>query len=155
MAVPDSKKKVVADIVKLAKAYPIIGSVNMENLPAPQLNVMRAQLRGKVEIYMTKRRLMNIALEQLKAEKPGIEALSKHLTGMPALIFTKDSPFKLSKTLRKSKSSAPAKAGQTSPRDIIIPKGPTPFAPGPIISELSSVGIKTGVEGGQRTIKKK
>src|SRR3989338_1749214 len=151
--VAEYKKKIVDDIVRLIKEYPIIGVVNMENLPAPQLQAMRAQLRGKVALTMTKKRLMKIALEQVKNEKKGIEKLKEHLNGMPALIFTKDSPFILSKILQKNKSSAPAKAGQTAPKDIIVNKGSTGFAPGPIIGELGMIGIKAGVEGGKVAIK--
>lgn len=152
--VSDFKKKVVSDIVRLSKEYPIIGVVNMENLPAPQLQAMRADLRGKVTLYMTKKTLIKVAIEKVKADKKGIEELEKHLGGMPALIFTKDSPFRLSGILRKSKTPAPAKAGQTAPNDIIIPKGPTQYAPGPVISELSSVGLQVGVEGGKVAVKK-
>ncbi|MBI2142760.1 50S ribosomal protein L10 [Candidatus Woesearchaeota archaeon] len=43
--------------------------------------------------------------------------------------------------------------GQTAPYDIVIPAGPTSFAPGPIISELASVGIKAGVEAGKIAVK--
>jgi len=151
--VAEYKKKIVQNIVKCVKEYPIIGVANMENLPAPQLQAMRAKLRGKVYLIMTKKRLMKIALEQVKNDKKDIENLEKYFEGMAALLFTKDSPFKLSKTLQESKSPAPAKAGQTAPKDLIIPKGPTGFAPGPIISELSSVGIKTGVEQGKVAVK--
>ncbi len=151
--VAEYKKKTVENIVKLVKEYPIVGAVNMENLPAPQLQAMRAQLRGKVVLAMTKRRIMKIALEKVKNDKKGIEQLEEHLQGMPALIFTKESPFKLSRILQKNKSSAPAKAGQTAPKDIMVNKGSTGFAPGPIIGELGMIGIKTGVEGGKVAIK--
>src|SRR3989344_2866338 len=151
--VSDFKKKTVNDIVKLSKEYPIVGIVNMENLPAPQLQSMRSELRGKVELFMTKKTLMKVALEKIKNDRKGIEVLEDYFIGMPALIFTKDSPFKLSRILRKSKAPAPAKAGQIAPNDIIVPKGPTPFAPGPVISELSSAGLKVGVESGKVAVK--
>ena len=147
------KKDIVSNLINLINQYPIIGVVNMENLPAPQLQIMRAQLRGNFFITMTKRRLMKLAIEQTKSKKNCIENLEAHLGGMPALIFTKENPFKLSKTLQKSKSPAPAKAGQTAPRDIIVNKGQTSFAPGPIIGELALAGIKSGVEAGKVSIK--
>ena len=131
--VSDFKKKVVEDITKLSKEYPIIGVVNMENLPAPQLQSMIKELRGKVNLFMTKKTLMKIALEKIKKDKKGIEELEKYFNGMPALIFTKYNPFKLSKMLRKNKTAAPAKASQIPPNAIIIKKGPTHFEPGPII----------------------
>jgi len=153
MSIAEYKKKIVNDIVNLAKQYPIIGLVNMENLPAPQLQAMRSELRGKIELFMTKKRFMRVALEKVKEEKKGMDKFSEYFEGMPALIFTKENPFKLSKMLQKSKTKAPAKAGQTAPDDIIIKKGPTPFAPGPIISELSEVGLKVGVEAGKVAVK--
>lgn len=147
----ESKKRVVENLVKYAKEYPVFGIVNMENLPATQLQKMRAKLRGNVVFYMTKKRLIKRAIEELKGTKSGIENLS--VKGMPAVIFTRESPFRLALILRKSKSKAPIKPGQVAPNDIIVSAGPTSFPPGPIISELSQAGIKTGVEAGKVTIK--
>jgi len=151
--VAEYKKKILSNLVGWINEYPIIGIVNMENLPGPQLQTMRAQLRGDFFITMTKKRLIKLAFEQTKSKKKGIEKLEQYLVGEPALIFTKENPFRLSKTLQKSKSPAPAKAGQTAPKDIIVEKGATSFAPGPIIGELAVAGIKAGVEGGKVAIK--
>src|SRR3989338_4854886 len=151
--VAEKKKQVAKQIQKLILEYPIIAAVNMENLPAPQLQQMKAQLRGKIVLAMTKRRIMKHAIEGIKDKKKNIEQIEPYLQGMPALIFTRENPFSLFKTLKKSKTSAPAKAGQTAPSDIKVPKGPTSFAPGPIIGELAQVGVKSGVEGGKVVIK--
>lgn len=151
--VTEYKKVVVAELIKKLKDNQIIGLLNMENLPAPQLQRMKGKLRGKVEIFMTKKRLIKIALNEVSPSKPGVIQLLGLITGMPALLFTKENPFKLGNELKKSKTAAPAKAGQTAPKDIIIPPGPTSFAPGPIISELSGIGLKTGVEAGKVVIK--
>lgn len=149
----DWKKKTVQEFVKLLKDYPIVGSVNMENLPAKQLQRMRDLMRDTAVIKMAKRRLISIAIEDVKGEKKGIEELEKDLRGMPALLFTKQNPFTLYKMLSKNKSPMPAKAGQTAPKDIVIPAGPTNFSPGPIIGELGSFKIKTSIENGKVAIK--
>ncbi len=151
--VADYKKKIVKEISDSIKKSSIIGAINVENLPAPQLQRIRAQLRSSVKILMTKKRLIKLALEDAKKTKQGVEELEKYLEGMPALIFTQDNPFRLYRLLQKNKSPAPAKAGQKAPRDILVPKGPTSFAPGPIISELSQIGIKTGVDKGKVSVK--
>lgn len=151
--VAEYKKEIVNSLVSLIAQHPIIGVVNMENLPAPQLQSMRAQLRSKCLLTMMKRRLIKLAFAQTKSSKKGIEKLEAYLGGMPALIFTKENPFRLNRTLQKSKSPAPAKPGQTAPRDIVVSKGATSFAPGPIIGELAIAGIKAGVEGGKVAIK--
>ncbi len=146
-----SKKKEVTELVKLMDQYPVLAVVNMANLPARQLQTMRGQLRGKVVLRMSKRRLIKLALTQSKKE--GIGKLEGHLKGMPALLFSKESPFTLYKILKKSKSKAPIKAGQIAPNDIIVPAGPTSFSPGPVIGELGALKIKAGIEGGKVAIK--
>lgn len=149
--VSEAKKREVEDIKRLVKEYPIIGVVNMEGLPALQLQRMKKQLRGVMVLKMTKKRLIKIALDQIKDEN--LIKLKEHMRGMPALIFTKENPFKLYKQLEKSKSNAPAKPGQTAPNDLTVNAGPTSFAPGPMIGELGQAGLKTGVEGGKIVIK--
>ncbi len=151
--IAEYKKKIVVKMVELIRKYPVIGIVNMESLPAPQLQKLRSGLRGTLNIVMTKKTLMKIALENVKSEKKGIDALANYFEGMPAFVFTDQNPFKVSSILQKNKSSAPAKANQVAPEDIIVPAGPTPFAPGPIISDLGMAGIKSGVEGGKIVVK--
>ncbi|MBI5389347.1 50S ribosomal protein L10 [Candidatus Woesearchaeota archaeon] len=147
------KKKVVDEFAKLLVEYPIVAAVNMERMPTAQLSVMRSSLRGKAVIKMTKRRLLKLAIAKAKTKRPGIELIEPHLLGMPALLFTKENPFKLYNFLKKNKSQAPAKAGNVLPKDVLVQAGPTSFTPGPIISELGSFGIKSGVENGKIVIK--
>jgi len=149
--VPEAKVKLVNDLAALMDKYDIIGVVNMENLPAKQLRNMRSQLRGKVELIMSKKRLIRLAIE--KSKKQNIKDLEKYIKGMPALIFTNDNPFALFKMLKKNKSRAPIKPGQKAPREITVHAGSTNFAPGPIIGELGSFKIKAGIEGGKVAIK--
>jgi large subunit ribosomal protein L10 len=147
------KKDTVKEIEKMIKEYPVVGALNVEGLPTPSLQKMRASLRPDVIIKISKRRIIKFAIDEVKKDKPGVEILENYLKGMPGLIFAKQNPFKLYRKLETSKSPAPAKAGQIAPRDIVVPAGKTPFAPGPIIGELGSIGIKTGVDGGKVAIK--
>jgi large subunit ribosomal protein L10 len=143
------KKEIVAKLCKLIKEYPIIALVDVENLPAKQFQMMREKLRDSVVIIMTKKRLIKIAFEEMKSNKKGLEKMSEHFRGMPCLLLTKESPFKLYAILKKNKSPAPAKAGQIAPKEIIIPAGSTNFSPGPVIGELGALGVKTKVDAGK------
>lgn len=149
--VSETKKQEVEKLAQLIDEYPIVGIVNMENLPAKQLQIMRNKLRSSVVIRMSKGRLIKLALKSAKKEK--VSSLEAHLKGMPALLFTKESPFKLFKTLKKNKSKTAIKPGQKAPHNIVIPAGPTSFAPGPIIGELGALRIKAGIEQGKVAIK--
>jgi large subunit ribosomal protein L10 len=149
--VSESKHKQVQDLIHFFTTYPIIGIVNMENLPARQLQNMRSQLGDRVVIRMAKKNVIKFALKE--ANKSHLDELVTSLQGMPALLFSKEDPFKLYKILKKNKSKAPIKGGQVAPADIIVQKGPTGFAPGPIIGELGQFKIKAGIDAGKVAIK--
>ncbi len=148
------KTESINKVKELVKKYSLVGVVNMHALPTAQLQRMRKKMQGDVEIFMTKKRLMKLAFEELKKDFKGIEELEGKLKGVPALLFTNENPFKLYGLIQKNKSKAAAKAGQEAPNDIVVSAGPTQFTPGPIISELGAVGLKTSVKDGKIEILK-
>ncbi len=147
------KKEQVAAFAKLMREYPVVGLVNVANLPSRQFQILRKKLRKDVLLVMGKTQFIRMAIDDVKDSKADFIKLSDSMEGMPALLFTTQNPFKISALIRASKSKASAKPGQVAPYDLVIPAGPTPFTPGPIISELGSVGLKTGVENGKVTIR--
>ncbi|MFH1072494.1 MAG: 50S ribosomal protein L10 [Nanoarchaeota archaeon] len=149
--VSEKKKQTVEEFKKLIEKYSIIAVLDLENLPARQLQVMKETLRDTVLIKMTKRRYLNLILDQ--SPKKDVLKLKPYLKGMPALLFTNESPFKLYSIIKKSKSNAPIKGGQKAPKEIMVRKGLTSFAPGPVIGELGQFKIKTMIEGGKVAIK--
>ncbi len=58
------KKDKIKRMKELAKEYSIIGILNLENLPCAQLQQMRKKLKGQVEMFMTRKKLMTRALEE-------------------------------------------------------------------------------------------
>ncbi|MHA1410582.1 MAG: 50S ribosomal protein L10, partial [Candidatus Odinarchaeia archaeon] len=131
------------EIAKLIDEYDIIGIVQMENLGVRQLQNIKKKLKGKALIKMAKNSIMKRAISQSK--KPGIEKLSDWIQGSCAFIFSKLSGFKLFQFLKENKSKAFAKPGQIAPDDIVIPEGNTGFQPGPMITELNELGLKTKI----------
>ncbi|MBI2110155.1 50S ribosomal protein L10 [Candidatus Woesearchaeota archaeon] len=152
--VSQKKKQEYALLKEYFKTYPIIGIIDLTHLPSRHFQKIRAELRNTVLMRVTKKRLIKLILPQLKDSIKNIESLTSYLeNSIPALLFTKEDPFKIAKKLAKTKSKAPAKPGQIAPFDIIIQKGPTKFPPGPIIGELGAAGIKAGIEEGKVAIK--
>ncbi len=147
------KQETVAMLEKTIKSYPVVGIVNLQSVPASQLAKIREKLRDHMLLVMTKKNLMKIVFSKLESERKGISKLLDCFQGMPSLILSKESPFKIANLLAKNKTSAPAKEGQHAPHDLIISAGPTPFTPGPVIGELGMLGIKSGVENGKIVIK--
>ncbi len=147
------KKEEINRLKSILQKYKVIAIADMTNMPSHQLQKLRSNIKDSVLITMSKGRLIKIIFEDLKDKIKGLNKLEPLIRGMPALLLTNDNPFKLSKTLRKSKSAAPAKAGQLAPNDIMVPAGPTPFPPGPIMGELGQIGIKATVVEGKVAVK--
>jgi large subunit ribosomal protein L10 len=147
---PAWKKEEVEDIKKNAKAYKLIGLVDMYGIPAQQVQQIRRNLRGKAVIKVTRNTLIKHAFEEIGGD---MKNLSKFISGHSAIIFTNDNPFKLYKQLEKTKTKMAAKPGEKAPEDIVIAGGPTSFKPGPIVGELQQAGIPAAIEGGKVRIK--
>ena len=147
------KREVVSELVGKLESYPVVGVLDISDMPAPQFQHMRQKLRDQAEIIVSKNTLLKISIE-LAAERtaPGLKGLVEHFRGPAALILARVNPLKLNKILRESRVSAPAKPGSRSPTDILIPAGETEFAPGPMVGELQRVGIKARIQAGKVVI---
>jgi len=148
------KKDMVSEIVKDIMDNPVVAVVDMHGIPGQQIQSMRAGLREHAVLKMTKNNLLILALEEASKERPGIEALKESVHGQCAIIATDMNPFQLCKKLDATMTPAAAKPGQLAPKDITVPKGPTPFGPGPIIGELQKIGLPAAIEAGKIAIKK-
>jgi large subunit ribosomal protein L10 len=152
--VSEAKKKELIRITKILKEAKNIGILDLTSLPSAQFQKLKSKLKDKLQVTVTKKSLLKLALENVKDEKKGIEQLEEQLKNcIPAILITKEDAFKVARSLDKNKSNMAAKPGQITPKDIIIPEGPTSFAPGPIIGELGQVGIIASVENGKVTVK--
>lgn len=155
--VASSKFREVEELAEIIASKPVTGIVNIGNIPAPQLQKMRESLREKGTMRVAKNSLLSLALEKFaleKSERDGMEKLINSIKGETALLSTDMNPFKLFKEIKAMKTEAPAKGGETAPRDIIVEEGDTPFKPGPIVGELQKAGIPAAIQRGKVAIKK-
>lgn len=150
--VPKAKKDKVVELASLIDDYKTVCVVNMKGLPARQLQTIRNKIRDEAKIRMSKKSVMGRALNSCKNKHA--PKLSEHLNGMPAFLFSNEDAFEVFRILKKNRSPAAAKVGQTAPKDIEIKEGPTSLTPGPAISTLSSAGLAAGVDQGKIAIKK-
>jgi len=146
------KKKRVTELTNLLDKNKTIGIVNLASLPARQLKAVRAKLRDKIQFVFATKTILKRALESSK--RAPVKHLAQHLDGIyPAIAVSQLEAFELFRQLKGSRQMVSAKPGQIAPADITIPAGPTPFAPGPAISELAQLGLKTKVESGKIVIR--
>jgi large subunit ribosomal protein L10 len=143
----DDKPKIVHELSHLIDSYSVIGVLNMRKMPARALGQMKESMRGQAVIRMSRKTLIKKALHASKKEN--VKLIEGKLTEVPALLMTNENPFRLFKLLKDNRTPAAAKPGDIALSDITIQKGSTNLPPGPSISVLQKVGLKTSVQAGK------
>lgn len=143
----------VEEIKKLLKEYRVLGVANLQKVRAAQLQEMKKKLKDVATLHVIKNTLVRRAVTEF-GDKPDLEKLAPLLEGSNIFLFTNLNPFKLSLMLERGKVKTTAKAGDTAAIDVIVPAGNTGMAPGPIISQLGSVGLPTRIEAGSVWVNK-
>ena len=143
----------VDELVSLLTGKKIIGIAQIGGIPAPQLQKMRENIRGKAYVRCAKNRLINRALDVAEEKVKGISSLKTEINGQAAIIATDMNPFSLFKEMKSTRTMAPAKGGEIAPNDIEVKAGDTPFKPGPVVGELQKVGIPAAIKEGKVIIK--
>lgn len=147
------KHKEVAELTSMLTSHKIIGIVDIGGIPAPQLQKMRGYIREKAQFRSAKNTLILRALDEAEKDVKGISELKSEVNGQAAVIVTNLNPFALYREIKKTRTKAPAKGGETASHDIEIHEGDTPFKPGPIVGELQKVGIPAAITEGKVVIK--
>ncbi|MEM4714232.1 MAG: 50S ribosomal protein L10 [Candidatus Nanoarchaeia archaeon] len=148
----EEKKEKVAKLAKEIASNISIGVLNLNNLPANQLKNTRTRLKDKIKFYFAKKTLLVRALKESK--RKNIEELIPYVEkNNCAILVSNLDAFTFFSELKACEQFVPVKPNQVAPFDLVVPAGPTPFAPGPITSEFAQLGIKTKVEGGKITIR--
>ncbi|MEM2110983.1 MAG: 50S ribosomal protein L10 [Candidatus Bathyarchaeia archaeon] len=145
--VSPEKVEEVEEIKKLFSEYKVIGIAALHKVRASQLQEIRKKLEGTAYLRVIKNTLTKKSIADFQG-KQNIEKMKEYLEGSNLFIFTNINPFKLALVLDKSKVKDFAKAKDIVMEDIIVPAGNTGLPPGPIISQLNSVGIPTRIDGG-------
>jgi large subunit ribosomal protein L10 len=147
--IPEWKVREVAELIEQIGKSRVIGIVGMREIPASNLQQIREDLRGKVELRMVRN---NIARRAFEASSPDVRQLADFLEDQSALVFTDENPFVLQSLLDKGKRPMPIKAGSKAPSDIVIASGETSFSPGPMVGKLQAAGIPAAIKGGKVVI---
>ncbi|MFB0514508.1 MAG: 50S ribosomal protein L10, partial [Candidatus Bathyarchaeia archaeon] len=141
------KAREVEEILSLLEKYKTLGIAGLQKVRAVQLQELKKRLQDTAYLRVIKNTLMKRAVAKCRS-KTGIENLEKCITGSNIYLFTDLNPFKLVILLLKSRVQITAKAGDVASWDVVVPAGNTGLAPGPIISQLSGVGLPTRIESG-------
>ena len=61
----EEKKLFVQELTKSIRDYPLVGIVNLQSLPAQQLQKMRALLlKNEIKLVMARKKLLELALQE-------------------------------------------------------------------------------------------
>lgn len=147
------KAQEVKEIADIVQQYKVIALASLQKVRAPQLQKLRKKLQQNAHLRVIKNTIFRRAISKSK-NKPNLDTLESHVTGSTIYLFTNLNPFTLLLLLEKSKVKTTPKAGDVAAFDVVVPAGNTGQPPGPIISQLSAVGLKTHIESGSVWISK-
>jgi large subunit ribosomal protein L10 len=148
------KKNNVENLTKMLLETPVIGVIDIEGIPASQLQQIRRNLPSNSHFMVAKNTLIRLALKKASKQKKNIQELANSLDGQRGLITAEVNPFRLFRLMESTKIKAPAKGGDIAPEDIEIKEGETSFKPGPIVGDLQKAGFPAAIEKGKVVIKK-
>lgn len=147
------KESKVENLTHMLLNNPVIGIVNIEGLPASQLQQIRKSLPSSSKFVVAKNTLFKLALKKASEKKKNLEKLASSLDGQRGMIAAEINSFRLFRIMEATKIKAPAKGGEIAPEDIEVKEGDTPFKPGPIVGELQKAGFPAAIERGKVIIK--
>ncbi|RLG21226.1 50S ribosomal protein L10 [Candidatus Micrarchaeota archaeon] len=146
------KKDKVKEIAEKIRNSPVVGIIDIKKLPSQQFQEIRKKLRGKAEIVVTKKSIIQRAIEESGIDKN--KEFERYVEGPVGLIFSSEDPFKLSRSLKENKSRASAKEGMIAEKDIVVPAGETDIPAGPALTELKMAKIDVKLDKGKIVITK-
>jgi large subunit ribosomal protein L10 len=150
---PRKKRLMYDELQHLPTEYKVLALSKMTKVRATQLMMIRKKFRSDIKIKVIKDKVAIRAFEKVK-DVVGIENLSKQLEGQCALIFTNINPFKLNLIFAQNKVFLPAKGGDITTKEIVVPAGNTGIAPGPVLSEFKAANIPTKIDQGTISVSK-
>jgi large subunit ribosomal protein L10 len=144
---PKGKQDLYQQMLELPKSYNVIALSKVNKVRATQLMMIRKKFHEDIIIKVIKNRVTQKAFEKILDVK-GIDKLSSQLEGQCALMFTNISPFKLNLIFDQNKVFLPAKGGDITKIEIMIPSGDTGITPGPVLSEFKEAKVPTKIDQG-------
>ena len=148
------KKDRVEELTEILQQDGVIGIVDTTGVPATAMLGMRAELRSMMSLTMAKKTLFRLAWKNAGLDEQALETLMENAE-QPVIVHSSTlSAFQLFNELEKTRTGRSAKEGDIAPQDIVVEAGETDFAPGPIVGELSAVGIPAKIDKGKVMIQK-
>lgn len=144
---PKGKQELHQQMLELPKSYNVIALSKVNKVRATQLMKIRKKFHKEIIIKVIKNRVTQKAFEKI-SDVQGIDKLSSQLEGQCALMFTNISPFKLNLIFDQNKVFLPAKGGDITKTEIMIPSGDTGITPGPVLSEFKEANVPTKIDQG-------
>ena len=125
----ERKKNYINTVINLSQEYNKVMIAECNNVGSSQIQAIRKSLRGKGVVLMGKNTMIKKAIEINKDNNPKLHALKKYVKEKVALIFTNSDLKEIRDLVYENRVSAPAKAGQISKIEVVIPAQNTGMEP--------------------------
>jgi large subunit ribosomal protein LP0 len=116
-------------MIRYMNEYEKILMVNADNVSSKQFQQIRVAFRGRGDILMGKNTMMRKVIRGQIENNPAFERLLPHIRKNVGMIFTNEDLNDVRAMINEFQVQAPAKAGQTSDVDVVIPPQNTGLGP--------------------------
>ena len=140
----------VAELKEIISSPGVVGVIDIGGVPAKNMLDMRSSLKGVVSMTMAKKTLMRLAWTQSGRSVEELDVLFEG-AAQPCIVHSESlNAYQLFDELKKTRQGRAAKEGELAPIDIIVPAGPTEFAPvvsagEPMSADLGMMLAKLGI----------
>jgi len=145
--VPKWKLEKITEVQAVLKSKPVVGIISLQSLPSAQFQEIKKTMRGKAEMYVARKMIIERALDGLKDE--ALLKLRPHIEGPIGIILSEQDPFLLCKQLKLARTKTFAKPGFVVEKEIIVPEGETDLPAGPVLSDFKQVKIDARLDKGK------
>lgn len=141
--IPEWKEKLAREIRELATKYPVFLVLDLTDVPAKHLQMLRKKLDRVAVMKVVKPKVALKALESIGLSR---EQLEPYMTGQVMLLFTNMNVFEIADIVRDFITKDYYRPGEAVDKEIVIPEGNTGIPAGPMLSVFSRLKIPTKVQ---------
>jgi large subunit ribosomal protein L10 len=141
--IPEWKEELAREIRELATKYPVFLVLDLTNVPAKHIQMLRKKLDKVAVMKVVKPKVALKALESIGLPR---EQLEPYMTGQVMLLFTNMNVFEIADIVRNFVTKDYYRPGEVVDKEIVIPEGNTGIPAGPMLSVFSRLKIPTKVQ---------
>lgn len=144
----EKKEELVQNVIDALQEYTDLYVFDYSTCRTKYFKDARLKFRDDSKFFMTKNKILQVALEKLKDEHKNIELIGNDLQGQRGLLFTKKPKKEVLKFFKEFKMKECPRSGFVVKEKITIEKGPLEWFPHSMEQRFAKLGLPVELKNG-------